>query len=461
MESSEFLSDGAQTAARPDIEVLDFPVQRGSMCEVCRVRQYGKLLLMKRLLPHHADTPQYQQALRKEFETGYLLEHPNLVRYMGWGEDDKGPFLLQEYVDGKTLGEFLAENRGYFDNQDNEQKFITQILSVLGFLHSHQVVHLDLKPDNILITRIGQEVKLIDLGCCYSDTFADTAGLNRDFAAPEQLHSSERFQPAPQTDLYALGKVLEWLAMKKGCRLTKAAHRLTKALLKARVEDRPQSADDALLLYQQRPGSLRYAIIALAGVSIVALYLFATRTKDNAVMTDVLTEAPTIVEAVDTIEAIVDSKPKPATAELSVREDTPSQTSQLECEQEEDTIVYSTPTCKIYDLETVRKFIAEDIDDGRPETRRFIYEVDSMLQDFYSKLSEKYTPLTLDNYNEYISRRIDFGFEFRHFVEEASSRNGISSSVTYGVSQSLYEARESFESDRLFLFLDKNGLVKE
>lgn len=463
MENSEFLPDGAQTAARIDIELLGFPAQRGSMCEVRRVRQYGKQLLMKRLLPHHADKSQYQQALRKEFEAGYLLEHPNLVRYIGWGEDDKGSFLLQEYVDGWTLREFLAENPCYFDNQENERKFINQILSVLGFLHSHQIIHLDLKPDNILITRIGQEVKLIDLGCCYSDTFADTAGLNREFAAPEQLHPTERFQPAPHTDLYALGKVLEWMTKKKGCHLSRSAHRLMKALLKASSDDRPQSAEDALHLYLQKERHLRNVTIALASMAIVAIYLYGIRTHDNASKIDVMTEAPATDETIDSIETIVVIKPEPIVHSVSEPPQT-KKTPLPETEQEADTFDFSSmieSTTKFYNIENAKIYIAENVDDGGHNTQLFIHDVDSVLQNFYSKLSEQYNPLTLDNYREYVAKLTDFGCEYRHFVNEASDRYSISSEMTKEISQRLSEPREMAENDRLFIFLSKNGLIKE
>lgn len=464
MENSEFLPDGAQTAARSDIELLGFPAQRGSMCEVCRVRQYGKQLLMKRLLPHHADTPQYQQALRKEFDTGYLLEHPNLVRYMGWGEDDRGSYLLQEYVDGWTLKEFLAENPYYFDNQENERKFISQILSVLGFLHSHQVIHLDLKPDNILITRIGQAVKLIDLGCCYSDTFADTAGLNREFAAPEQLHLSDGFRPVPQTDLFALGKVMEWMTEKKGCHLSKSAHRLMKALLKASSDDRPRSAEDAQHLYQQKVRLLSNVIIALACMAFVAIYLYSTRTPDNAGKTDVTTEAPTKDEAIESIKAIIEIKPKPIVHSVLPYQ-TPTEAIPLtEAWQEADTIDFSSmieSTSKFYNIDSAKMYIAENVDDGRPETQFFIHEVDSVVQNLYSKLLEQFDPLTLDNYLEYVEKLTDLELEVRVLVIEASRRYNISSEMAREIAQRLSEPREMAENDRLFIFLYKNGLLKE
>ena len=76
MESSEF-SDIQQTF--PDAELL--PVG-GSTCDCYRVKLYGKLHFMKRLKPELRTDPRYVSALQKEFETGYCLDHPHLVRYV-------------------------------------------------------------------------------------------------------------------------------------------------------------------------------------------------------------------------------------------------------------------------------------------------------------------------------------------------------------------------------------------
>ena len=198
METSSF-SDIQQTF--PDAELL--PVE-GSTCNCYRVHLYGKLHFLKRLKPEFRTDPRYVASLQKEFEIGYRLEHPHLVRYISKGDD----YLLTEYVDGETLSQFVASHPDYFTSKKNTNRFLSQLLDVLGYLHSHQVVHLDLKPDNILITRIGNDVKLTDLGYCYTDTYTDTMGRTDKYAAPEQLQGS---QVDARTDIYAIGKILETL----------------------------------------------------------------------------------------------------------------------------------------------------------------------------------------------------------------------------------------------------------
>ncbi|MBR1725997.1 MAG: hypothetical protein IJ724_05000 [Muribaculaceae bacterium] len=81
MESSGF---DATISLPPDAERL---TASGATCDGYRIRRYGKLLFVKRLKQSLAGDPRYRAALRKEFETGYTLEHPSLVRYVECGDD--------------------------------------------------------------------------------------------------------------------------------------------------------------------------------------------------------------------------------------------------------------------------------------------------------------------------------------------------------------------------------------
>lgn len=176
----------------------------GFMCEAYRVKIYGKLHFLKKLKPEHEDNILFREALRKEFEIGFRLEHPNIVRYVSFHDDE----ILMEYVDGEDLLDFLKNHPTYFEDAEHFDKFVGQLLSALQYLHDNQVLHLDLKPENIMLTRIGCDVKVVDLGCCYSDTFVDSTGYTTQYAAPEQLAGRK---VDVRTDIYAVGKILELL----------------------------------------------------------------------------------------------------------------------------------------------------------------------------------------------------------------------------------------------------------
>ena len=197
MEYSQFSN------TQPRFESIEPIDTNGATCDTFCVKLYGKLHFLKRLKAEYSGDIRYQEAQRKEYETGYRLEHPNLVRYISLTDDG----ILMEYVDGETLTDRLAKHPEYF-NKQNIEKFLHQLLDAVSYLHSHQVLHLDLKPDNIMLTRINSDVKLTDLGCCYTDTFTDTQGRTNAFAAPEQLSGGNVDE---RTDIYAIGKILQLL----------------------------------------------------------------------------------------------------------------------------------------------------------------------------------------------------------------------------------------------------------
>ena len=201
--SSEF-----DSSVLPFSELSSIPTN-GSTCDAFCVRLHGKLHFLKRLKSEYATNPHYVEALRKEFETVYQLEHTSLPRYISLGND----YILMEYIEGVTLTEFLKENPQYFssaskDGHQHLHDFSLQLLQALEYLHSHQILHLDLKPNNILITRIHHDVKLVDFGFCYTDSRPFTTGHTDAFAAPEQL-SADFVSFTPSTDLYAFGRILQ------------------------------------------------------------------------------------------------------------------------------------------------------------------------------------------------------------------------------------------------------------
>lgn len=176
----------------------------------------------------------YMNLFRKEFELGIELEHPNIVRYFDYGEDEKGPFIKMDYVDGESLDEFVAKHPDFLKNNQNRQRFLNELLDALAYLHGKRMLHLDLKPSNILITNNGHHVKLVDLGFAWTDGYLHDAGFSRDYCAPEQLANRVE-QISPATDIYALGKIMQ--------RFHLAKESMVKCCLKENPQERFQSID--------------------------------------------------------------------------------------------------------------------------------------------------------------------------------------------------------------------------
>jgi len=203
MESSDFAHEMSLASGQRFFEKL---ASTGGTCDTYRVRINGKWHFLKRPKGEMSSNPLYITAFEREFDIGYRLEHKSLVRYIDKGIDQQGIYILTEMIDGCTLDEFVAKNPKYFKNKKHVGRFVSQMLDVLDYLHNNQVLHLDLKPSNIIITRTGHNVKLVDLGFAYSDCYQDiAAGMTRKYAAPEQLNGGE---VGPWTDIYAFGIVL-------------------------------------------------------------------------------------------------------------------------------------------------------------------------------------------------------------------------------------------------------------
>ncbi len=262
MESSNF-SD-----VQPHFEAMEAIDSNGATCDTFRVKLYGKLHFLKQLKPAFVNDIRYQEAFRKEFETGYRLEHPNIVRYVSLSDEG----ILMEYVDGETLKQRIDSHPEYF-NKKNTEKLLRQLLDAVGYLHAHQVLHLDLKPDNIMLTRIGNDVKLVDLGFCYTDTFVDTQGRTDHFAAPEQLTGDNVDE---RTDIFALGRIIEQLSDHN------IYNKVIARCTASDKHDRFQSIDELSRALKKRSSFIRYFLfLLLLGATILLVDMLFSQQPDK------------------------------------------------------------------------------------------------------------------------------------------------------------------------------------
>ena len=180
-----------------------------------RAKRYGKWFVLKGLKPEFSSNPIYRTLLDKEFELGMMLSHPNIVTFYGKEYDAVvGDCIVMECVDGVTLSDFLKTK----PSSSIVMKVIEEILSAMSYFHGLQVVHRDIKPSNILVTRNGNNVKIIDFG--FSDTdshviLKQPAGTAR-YAAPEQIEGNVALDN--RADIYSFGVVLKDIVAATGFR---------------------------------------------------------------------------------------------------------------------------------------------------------------------------------------------------------------------------------------------------
>lgn len=237
----------------------------GSTSQSFLVSRKGEQFFMKQLRPEHIDNPRYNLILKKEYEIGHCIDHPNIVRYKELGLNGDGPYILMEYVTGETLAEKLENEPSYFRNDDNLSKFFNQLLDALECMHRHNIVYCDLKPENVMLTRINNDVKIIDLGFCDTDDYTFTAGMTKAFSAPEQL-ARKRKELDARTDIYTVGKLMEYIEQKSGRRLP-LSYRL--AMKRSLKEDKAKRFDSAKAMAKAINKSYKKLWIALSCIAVL------------------------------------------------------------------------------------------------------------------------------------------------------------------------------------------------
>lgn len=263
-------------------------INSGGTADCYKISLRNRFYLVKRPKTIYADNADYLQLFHKEFDLGIQLDHPNIVRYYDLGRDDKGTFIRMDYVDGDDLTTFVQQNPNYFRKKRNRQQFIDELLGAIAYMHAHEMLHLDIKPQNILITRHGQHVKLIDLGFAWTQAYLSHNGRSKDFCAPEQSDSTMG-SISPATDIYAIGKVFDLF----GLAPKSIVARCTKETAQQRFQN-IEALQKALHRHTKLPRRIVATAACIALLAATAtLYMLQPKPQPEIV--------PTIVTVTDTI----------------------------------------------------------------------------------------------------------------------------------------------------------------
>ena len=211
--------DLSTNADAPEIEGYELleKLGQGGMGSVWKARQTSldRLVAIKVLPPLFSRSSKFIQRFRREALATARLHHPNIVTAIDVGVErrDGQPdlyYFVMEYVDGETVGDLIDRLQKLEPEQAVD--IAAAVASALGHAWSEAaIVHRDVKPGNILITRNG-EVKLADLGLARSareDVELTTAGLaigTPHYASPEQALGQKDIDT--RSDIYSLGATL-------------------------------------------------------------------------------------------------------------------------------------------------------------------------------------------------------------------------------------------------------------
>ena len=237
--------------------------------QVVKIRRQGKWFVLKGLKPGYSDQQAYVELLKKEFDLGTQLDHPNIVKILAKEMNPEiGPCIVMEYVDGVTLDEFLAAK----PSMAARKKVVEQLVEVLAYIHGKQIIHRDLKPSNILVTRNGNNVKIIDFGLSDADDYAvlkQPAGTLK-YMAPEQKEPDVKIDG--RADIYAFGLLLKEIF----------PHRYQHIAVKCSRVDRERRYANAVALRKafERHARWLWMLPILIGVVLAVIPLFL-RSKET------------------------------------------------------------------------------------------------------------------------------------------------------------------------------------
>lgn len=168
----------------------------------------GRPVAVKILHSNFAGDDDFVARFKREAQAAGKLSHPNIVSMYDVGFDQGYHYIVMEYIEGETLKEYITRHERI--SIDNAVKFTIAIAEGLEHAHAMGIVHCDIKPHNVLITKQGR-IKVTDFGIARAMNAGTTMMYTNSIMGSAHYLSPEQASGKPvngSTDIYSLGAVL-------------------------------------------------------------------------------------------------------------------------------------------------------------------------------------------------------------------------------------------------------------
>lgn len=274
-ESSELIISSKQ---KPVLVPVRLPKRDSTTClawEAFDRNQGNRHYFIKQMREEHLQDKALRDCFIKEYNLGCRISSSYLPRYISITDTDTEMSLTMDFIDGDTLEERMAQKPQFFRNAINMRRFIYQMLEAMDDIHSTGILHLDLKPQNIMLTKRTDNVRIIDLGYSRSAEWDTTTGMSQLFASPEQL-AGDTDTLCAASDIYTFGRIIQHIIAQTGCRLPKAIRHIIDKCTQESIENRycnaQQIIEDIDVYYNRKKSNVwRTAAISAAATLLIVL----------------------------------------------------------------------------------------------------------------------------------------------------------------------------------------------
>lgn len=162
----------------------------------------GSLVAVKVLWKNLFKNEQIRNKFIGEANQYLYLEHPNIVRLKDFIIREDAYYLVMEFIEGQTLDDYINKVTGPVP-EEVAAAMLDEVLAAIGYAHDQSVIHLDLKPSNIMISSEGQ-IKVLDFGIASKADELDKGAIMGSpmYMSPEQINGKGIDQ---RSDIYGLG----------------------------------------------------------------------------------------------------------------------------------------------------------------------------------------------------------------------------------------------------------------